>query len=431
GLFPLAKKVFGGVTRFLDGATEKIKPFAEQFSNWVVTRVVPAAESLLGKVGELGDKVREFFESSAGQQLKTETLEKLGSIFDSLKSAGEGLLPAVKDIMSSLSQATAAIGISTWKLLLDTLDILAGLLGDVLVPALQSIASWMKDHKGTVTVLVGAYTSYRLAVLGTAGATKVLAAAQKVQAAGGLVSYLKNLLTQTRLVSTATKVWTGIQWLFNAAMSANPIGLVVVAIAALVAGIVLAYKRSETFRNIVQTAFRDIGVAATWLWENAIKPSWDAIKKAFDVVAAAVTWWWRNVTVPAFNAVAAAARWLFDQVKRSFSFWKGVFDQVRAWASQARDWIVGRFNSVVDFVRGLPGRISSAARGMWDGIRNAFRAAINWIIDRWNNLSFTLPSVNIPGLGKVGGFTLNTPNIPRLAQGGIVPATPGGRIVRV
>src|SRR5690606_31611253 len=101
------------------------------------------------------------------------------------------------------------------------------------------------------------------------------------------------------------------------------------------------------------------------------------------------------------------------------------------WVSQARDWIVGRFNSVVDFVRGLPGRISSAARGMWDGIRNAFRAAINWIIDRWNSLSFTLPSVNIPGLGKVGGFTLNTPNIPRLAQGGIVPATPGGRIVRV
>src|SRR5690606_8974988 len=60
GLFPLAKKVFGGVTRFLDTATEKIKPFAEQFSNWVVTRVVPAAESLLGKVGELGDKIRTF-----------------------------------------------------------------------------------------------------------------------------------------------------------------------------------------------------------------------------------------------------------------------------------------------------------------------------------------------------------------------------------
>src|SRR5690606_35929482 len=178
GLFPLAKQVFGGITGFLDTATGKVKPFAEQFSTWIVTSMVPAAESLLGKVGELGDKVREFFDSAAGQQLKTETLEKLSSIFDSLKSAGEGLVPAIQDIMSSLSQASSAIGISTWELLLNTVDLLAGVLDDIVVPALQSVAGWMKDHKGTVTVLVGAYTSYRLAVLGTAGATKALAAAQ-------------------------------------------------------------------------------------------------------------------------------------------------------------------------------------------------------------------------------------------------------------
>src|SRR5690606_40842162 len=49
GLFPLAKQVFGGITGFLDTATEKVKPFAEQFSTWIVTSMVPAAESLLGK----------------------------------------------------------------------------------------------------------------------------------------------------------------------------------------------------------------------------------------------------------------------------------------------------------------------------------------------------------------------------------------------
>ena len=45
------------------------------------------------------------------------------------------------------------------------------------------------------------------------------------------------------------------QWVLNAAMNANPIGLVVVAIAALVAGLVVAYQKSETFRNIVNAAF--------------------------------------------------------------------------------------------------------------------------------------------------------------------------------
>jgi hypothetical protein len=42
-----------------------------------------------------------------------------------------------------------------------------------------------------------------------------------------------------------------------------------------------------------------------------------------------------------------------------------------------------------------------------------------------------MPSVDthIPGVGKVGGFTLGTPDIPKLAGGGIVKARPGGTLV--
>src|SRR5690606_15736527 len=281
-----------------------------------------------------------------------------------LKSAGEGLVPAIQDIMSSLSQASSAIGISTWELLLDTVDLLAGVLDDIVVPALQSIASWMKDHKGTVTVLVGAYTSYRLAVLGTAGATKALAAAQKVQAAGGLVSYLKDLLTRTRLVSTATKVWTGIQWLFNAAMSANPITLIVIGIMLLVGAVILAYKKSETFRKIVDGALKAVGAADTWLWENAIKPAWDGIKKAFDVVGGAVELWWWNVTELSFGKVSEIAKGVWEKIRQYFAAWKEVFDKVEGWIGDVRDWIVDRFTKIVDFVKGLPGKIRSAASGM-------------------------------------------------------------------
>ena len=90
-------------------------------------------------------------------------------------------------------------------------------------------------------------------------------------------------------------------------------------------------------------------------------------------------------------------------------------------------------NKVVGFISDMPGRISSAASGMWDGLKNSFRGAINWIISHWNNFSLKIPSIDthIPGIGKIGGFSLDTPNIPLLAGGGIVPATPGGRLVRV
>jgi phage-related protein len=62
-------------------------------------------------------------------------------------------------------------------------------------------------------------------------ATLAQAAAQKVAALGA-------------------KVWAGTQWLLNAAMTANPIGLVVAAIVALIAVFVIAWKHSETFRNV-------------------------------------------------------------------------------------------------------------------------------------------------------------------------------------
>src|SRR5690606_34669072 len=353
GVFPVAKKVFGAVITGLDTATEKLRPFVELGSTWILTRVVPAAETLMAKLGELGPKigevvarVREFFSSDTGQQLKEDTFTKLQSTFEQLATAARRLAPSIVIIAGSLATASGAVGVSTWQLLLATLEALSSVLLAV-VPAVQSLAEWMRDNQSTVTALVVAYAGWRVASLGITAALKIkagwvtvnkarIAALTKAKKAAAVASrvwaaainaaryaqiagYLAVLRVRTLAVSAATKVaavsqrlfnaamvagrwtvaiaqlvayrvatlavaaatkvWTGIQWLFNAAMSANPIGLVVVAIAALVAGIVLAYKRSETFRNIVQTAFRAIGAAATWLWENAIKPAWDAIKK--------------------------------------------------------------------------------------------------------------------------------------------------------
>ena len=60
--------------------------------------------------------------------------------------------------------------------------------------------------------------------------------------------------------------------LVNIAMNANPISLVVIAIAALVAGLVIAYNTSETFRNVVDAAFKAVAEAGRWLWNNALAP---------------------------------------------------------------------------------------------------------------------------------------------------------------
>ena len=69
-----------------------------------------------------------------------------------------------------------------------------------------------------------------------------------------VVAYGSYLLV-TNAVAIATSVWTGAQWLLNAALTANPIGLIVVAIGAMVAAIVYAYEKVGWFRA---------GLWATW-----------------------------------------------------------------------------------------------------------------------------------------------------------------------
>jgi phage-related protein len=77
------------------------------------------------------------------------------------------------------------------------------------------------------------------------------------------------------------------------------------------------------------------------------------------------------------------------------------------------------FNSFVGFIKGIPGKISSSLSNLFAPLASGFRSAINSVISGWNNLSFSIPSVDIPGIGTVGGGTINTPNIPYLASGAL------------
>jgi phage-related protein len=163
--------------------------------------------------------------------------------------------------------------------------------------------------------------------------------------------------------AVASGVMTAAQWLLNAAMAANPIGIVVVAILALVAGFVYLWNHCEGFRKF-------------WI------QLWDWIK----------------------DAAGAVGRWFSGPFLDFFS---------NAWK-----WITDKWDSLVSFIKGIPGKISSAASGMWDGIKDSFKGVINWVISKWNSLSFSIPKAHVPGIGDVGGQTLRVPQIPYLAAGG-------------
>ena len=122
----------------------------------------------------------------------------------------------------------------------------------------------------------GKLIAYRGAIMVVSAATKAWAAVQWVLNAslaagrwlfdaGRLIAYRGAIL----VVSAATKAWAAIQWVLNAALSANPIGLLITAIAGLVAGIAVLYKKFEGVRKVID---------ATW---GALKRAGSAVASFF------------------------------------------------------------------------------------------------------------------------------------------------------
>lgn len=103
----------------------------------------------------------------------------------------------------------------------------------------------------------------------------------------------------TSAQTAATGAATGAQTGLNAALAANPIGLVVIAIAALVGAFVLAWKHSETFRDVVRGALNVVKTAAEGLWDF-FRTLPDKLGSIGGKIVDVITWPFKT----AFNAVA-------------------------------------------------------------------------------------------------------------------------------
>lgn len=84
------------------------------------------------------------------------------------------------------------------------------------------------------------------------------------------------------------KIYSVTMAIVNAVTAANPFVLVAVLLAALATGFVIAYQRSETFRTIVQAAWKGVQDGATFMWEKVLKPTFKFLVTAWVTVAGAI-----------------------------------------------------------------------------------------------------------------------------------------------
>lgn len=224
---------------------------------------------------------------------------------------------------------------------------------DEYAPKVESGIDWMTKHLPEIEAgIIG---------IGVAFATWKVA---------GLITAITTALAG---MSAAEALAAAKTWLLNTALLANPIGLVVAAIAGLVAAFVVLWNKSEKFRNFWIGLWEKIKAAAMpviqWLSEY-FKAAWEDIKKVWDHASKYFGLIWDSIKT-IFSVVKAVLSGDFDEA------WKGIrkiWDNVVKYYSQLWNDIVKIFSVVPKFFA----EIFSKA---WDGIKAVWSLVAAWFND--------------------------------------------------
>ena len=206
--------------------------------------------------------------------------------------------------------------------------------------AAQSAAAWVASAARAAAAWVA--SAARMAVAWTVSTARMVA--QLAIQRGAMLA-----------ARAATLAMAAGQAILNAVMTANPIGIVIVAIAALVAGLVLAYNKSETFRTAVQTAAR------------ASKAAFDTVVNVIKIVIGAIGNMISRVGGVggafrgAMNVAAAAVRILTAPIRGLIS----LIQSVIGWISRIRfpsppGWMRKLTGSAVNFSAGGGAMLTAA-----------------------------------------------------------------------
>ena len=412
-LTPVFNRVLTAVTGLADKGLGRLTSFIE-------TRGVPAIDAFVTKVegmfagggGEvmataksIGDSLRGMFGGVDGGAAKAD----LASIGDSLRQ----LQPVVSQLLGALPSFNDLVNVASVVLgfLAEHADTLAKMM-PLLVAAIvaykvaqaaANLASMFALPLRTAELVVNSRLAKTNRALTASVQAQTVAnrTATVSEIASTAATNAGDLAKKRSIVSTigmraasvaaavGTGIWTAAQWLLNAALS--PVGLIVIAIviaiAALVAGILWLWRNNEGFRNFVLAAWGMIKTAVKAVVDWVLNTAWPMIRSFYEL-----------------------------QMKI---------------AKAAVDFVITWLGRLVSFVGSLPGKITSAARGMWDGFLAGAKGALNWLIDKWNavdlGINVRVPDW-VPGLGGKGFSVPDIfPDIPRLAAGGT--ATRAGSVV--
>lgn len=244
----------GGLENFLLGLDASIQEYSAktgQLSETIYGQLFGSAEALR-LLGSLTGEQKDKFSENIGAM--ADSAGTIDEAFNEMASTGDSVGQMLKNQVQSMLD---------W----------AGSLASTSAPYMEMIANTglalmsMAQLKGGLVAVVSGLRAVKIATLAQAAASKIAV--------------------------FASNAWKIAQIALNFVLSANPIGIVIMAIAGLVAILVAAYNNSETFRNICDQVWAVVKDLASAVWDflvkafekasAVIKEAWEWVKKFFGI----------------------------------------------------------------------------------------------------------------------------------------------------
>jgi hypothetical protein len=279
---------------------------------------------------------------AAGNSLPGELKKGQRAFEDMSQSVVETFLPIIQPAISGLSKSikdnTPAIQRFAKAFSEDIKNAII-----IVTPPLKAFGSWIVDHKPLVIGFGVAAMGVALAFKFYEGVMKAVTVATAtwtvIQGLGTAAMWVWNKAIGTSIGETlalkamylgsaiASGVMTAAQWLLNAALTANPIGIVVMAVAALVGAIILIATKTTWFQTVWEYMSGALGKAWQWLWNSILAPIIRFVLNGFASITDGIASMLNTLSnIPGFGWAKDAANKMSGAADKAHALANGIKD---------------------------------------------------------------------------------------------------------